>query len=178
MRVFAVFVFLLLSGAAVQAQPRNPMYGEPTDFYGTWHNVEVQRNVVVRIEIRPDYNRGIRVTVFGLHNGEPCVFGEYRGHFYFAKSPKDREQDNSAILVKVERDFVHGHVLLRFNSRGEIVSHALINSAESGPVYNVERFAAANRRYSEENYPPRESYPPREGYPQREAYPYRGGYAN
>jgi hypothetical protein len=178
MRVFAVFVFLLLSGAAVQAQPRNPMYGEPTDFYGTWHNVEVQRNIVVRIEIRPDYNRGIRVTVFGLHNGEPCVFGEYRGHFYFAKSPKDREQDNSAILVKVERDFVHGHVLLRFNSRGEIVSHALIDSAESGPVYNVERFAAANRRYSEENYPPRESYPPREGYPQREAYPYRGGYAN
>ncbi len=169
MRVFAVFVFLLLSGAAVQAQPRNPMYGEPTDFYGTWHNVEVQRNVVVRIEIRPDYNRGIRVTVFGLHNGEPCVFGEYRGHFYFAKYPKDREQDNSAILVKIDRDFVQGHVLLRFNGRGEIVSHALLIYGDNGPVYSVDRFAAAYRRYSQEGYPASGE----EGYP-RPGYPYRG----
>jgi hypothetical protein len=166
MRVFAVFMFLLLSGAAVQAQPRNPMYGEPTDFYGTWHNVEVQRNVVVRIEIRPIYNRHVRVTVFGLHNGEPCVFGEYRGNFFFAKQPKDREQDNSAILVKVEKEFARGHVLLRFNGRGEIVSHALIESAEYGPVYNVERFAVAGRRHNDDNYPPREGYPYRD----------RGGY--
>ena len=144
MRVFAIFVFLLLGGAAVQAQPRNPMYGEPTDFYGTWHNVEVQRNVVVRIEIRPDYNGRVRVTVFGLHNGEPCVFGEYRGAFFYAKNPKDREQDNSAILVKVEKEFVHGHVLLRFNSRGEIVSHALISSGRARP--HLQRGALCRRQ--------------------------------
>jgi len=166
MRVIAVFVFLLLSGAAVQAQPRNPLYGEPTDFYGTWNNVEVQRNLVVRIEIRPDYGeirpdygRRVRVTVFGLHNGEPCVFGEYRGYFYIARYPKDREQDNSAILVRVDRDFVQGNVLLRFNGRGEIVSHALLTFPDQRPVYNVERFATAYRHYSEEyprggpNYP-------------------------
>ncbi len=153
MRVIAVFLFLLVSGAAVQAQPRNPLYGEPTDFYGTWNNVEVQRNIVVRIEIRPDYGRRVRVTIFGLRNGEPCVFGEYRGNFYIAKYPKDREQDNSAILVRIERDFVQGHVLLRFNGRGEIVSHALLNFADRGPVYNVERFATAYRHYSEESYP-------------------------
>jgi len=164
MRVIAVFVFLLISGAAVQAQPRNPLYGEPTDFYGTWNNVEVQRNLVVRIEIRPEYGRRVRVTIFGLRNGEPCVFGEYRGSFYIAKYPKDREQDNSAILVRIERDFVQGHVLLRFNGRGEIVSHALLNFADRGPVYNVERFAAAYRHYSEESYP--------------RPYPYYRGYAN
>ncbi len=158
MRVIAVFVFLLISGAAVQAQPRNPLYGEPTDFYGTWNNVEVQRNIVVRIEIRPDYGRRVRVTVFGLHNGEPCVFGEYRGFFYIAKYPKDREQDNSAILVRIERDFVQGHVLLRFNGRGEIVSHALLSFPDRGPVYNVERFATAYRHYSEESYPRQNPY--------------------
>ncbi len=153
MRVIAVFVFLLLSAAAVEAQPRNPLYGEPPDFFGTWNNVELQRNVVVRIEIRPEYGRRVRVTVFGLHNGEPCVFGEYRGKLFVAKYPKDREQDNSAILVKVERDFVHGHLLLRFNSRGEIVSHALLTFADRGPVYNVERFATAyRRRYREDEY--------------------------
>ena len=171
MRVFAVFMFLLLSGATVQAQPRSPIYGEPNDFYGTWHNVEVQKNVVVRIEIHPDSNRRVRVTVYGLHNGEPCVFGEYKGHFFFAKYPKDREQDNSAILVRIDKEFVQGHVLLRFNGRGEIVSHALLSFGDRNPVYNVERFASgANRHYSEEGYPPR-GY---EGYPPRPAYPYRG----
>ncbi len=175
MRVFAVFVFLLLSGAAVQAQPRNPLYGEPTDFYGTWNNVEIQRNLVVRIEIKPDSGRRVRVTVFGLHNGEPCVFGEYRGYFYMSRYAKDREQDNSAILVKVDRDFVHGHVLLRFNGRGEIVSHGLLTFSDRSPIYNVERFGAAHRHYSDEGYPrPGEGYPRRgEGYPQP-PYPYRG----
>ena len=167
MRVIAVFVFLLLSGAAAHAQPRNPLYGEPTDFYGTWNNVEVQRNLVVRIEIRPDFGRRVRVTVFGLRNGEPCVFGEYRGYFYLAKYPRDREQDNSAILVRIERDFVQGHVLLRFNGRGEIVSHALLNFPDRGPVYNVERFGAAYRQQSQ-------------GYPRPYPYPnpYYRGYAN
>jgi hypothetical protein len=171
MRVFAVFVFLLLGSAAVQAQPRNPLYGEPTDFYGTWNNVEIQRNLVVRIEIKPENGHRVRVTVFGLHNGEPCVFGEYRGFFYTSRYPKDREQDNSAILVKIDKEFVQGHVLLRFNGRGEIVSHALLSFGDRNPVYNVERFASgANRHYSEEGYPPR-GY---EGYPPRPAYPYRG----
>jgi hypothetical protein len=175
MRVFAVFVFLLLSGAAAQAQPRNPLYGEPTDFYGTWNNVEVQRNLVVRIEIKPDSGRRVRVTVFGLHNGEPCVFGEYRGYFYMSRYPKDREQDNSAILVKIDRDFVQGNVLLRFNGRGEIVSHALMTFADRSPVYNVERFGTAHRHYSDEGYPrPGEGYSrPGEGY-SRPPYPYRG----
>lgn len=149
MRVIAVFVFLLLSGAVVEAQPRNPLYGEPPDFFGTWNNVEVQRNFVVRIEIRPDYGRRVRVTVFGLRNGEPCVFGEYRGYFYTTKYPKDREQDNSAIIVKIDRDFVQGHVLLRFNGRGEIVSHALLHFPDRGPVYNVERFSPAYQQYSQ-----------------------------
>ncbi|MGO9170699.1 MAG: hypothetical protein ACLP7P_01855 [Rhodomicrobium sp.] len=152
MRVIAVFVFLLLSAAAVEAQPRSPLYGEPSDFLGTWNNVELQRSMVTRIEIRPEYNRRVRVTIFGLRNGEPCVFGEYRGAFFVAKYPKDREQDNSAILVRIERDFVQGHVFLRFNARGEIVSHALLNFADLGPVYSVERFAAGYRRYGEGAY--------------------------
>ncbi len=144
MRVIAIFLFLL-SAAAVQAQPRNPLNGEPPDFLGTWHNVDVQRNVVLRIEIRPEYGRSVRVIIFGLRDGEPCVFGEYRGKFFVSRYPKEREQDNSAILVRIEREFVHGHVLLRFNGRGEIVSHALLNFADREPVYSVERFAAAYR---------------------------------
>jgi len=44
-------------------------------------------------------------------------------------------------------------VLLRFNSRGEIVSHALLSFTDREPVYNVERFAAAYRRYGAEEYP-------------------------
>ncbi len=143
MRVAVIFVFLLLGVGSVQAQPRNPLYGEPSDFLGTWNNVELQRNMVVRIEIKPIYGRKVRVTIFGLHDGEPCVFGSYQGKFYVAKYPRDREQDNSAILVNVDRDFVHGHVLLRFNGHGEIVSHALLTFEEHGPIYGVERFAAA-----------------------------------
>jgi len=156
MRVIAIFVFLLLSAAAVEAQPRNPLYGEPTDFLGTWNNVELQRNLVTRIEIRPEYGHRVRVTVFGLREGEPCVFGEYRGRFFVSNYPREREQDNSAILVRVEKDFVHGHVLLRFNGRGEIVSHALLSFADRGPVYNVERFASNYRRDYDGGYPRQE----------------------
>lgn len=158
MRVFAVFVFLLMSGATVQAQPRNPLYGEPTDFYGTWNNVRIERNLIVRIEIKPVRAHRVRVTVFGLHDGEPCVFGEYKGRFYMSRYAKEREQDNSAILVRVKRDFVRGHVLLRFNGRGEIVSHALLNFSGRPPLYNVERFAAAYSRYGDEDYPRRHRY--------------------
>ena len=154
MRVIAVFMSLLVSAAAVEAQPRNPMYGEPPDFYGTWNNVDIQRNMIVRIEIRPDYNRRYRVTVLGLHDGEPCVFGEYRGKLFLAKYPKEREQDNSAILVRVDKEFVHGYVLLRFNGRGEIVSHSLLDFADRGHIYNVERFAAAYPRFGGGPYPP------------------------
>ena len=168
MRVAIVFVFLLLNAAAATGQPRNPLYGEPPDFLGTWNNIELHRNMVVRIEIRPDYGRRVRVTVFGLRDGEPCVFGEYKGKFFVAKYPKEREQDNSAILVRVDRDFVQGHVLLRFNGRGEIVSHALLTFNEHGPVYSVERFAMSYRRpYSgqyEESYPPRQETPYYRGY--------------
>jgi hypothetical protein len=168
MRVAIVFVFLLLSAAATKAQPRNPLYGEPSDFLGTWNNIELQRNMVVRIEIRPDYGRRVRVTVFGLRDGEPCVFGEYKGKFFVAKYPKEREQDNSAILVRIERDFVQGHVLLRFNGRGEIVSHALLNFTEHGPVYSVERFAASYRRHYGSQY--------EDGYPPQQERPYYRGY--
>ncbi|MGA7323254.1 MAG: hypothetical protein WBX25_01930 [Rhodomicrobium sp.] len=168
MRVAVAFVFLLISAAAASAQPRNPLYGEPSDFLGTWNNVELQRNMVVRIEIRPDYNHRVRVTVYGLRNGEPCVFGDYRGKFYVAKFPKEREQDNSAIMVKVEREFVHGYILLRFNGRGEIVSHALLNFEDHGPVYSVERFASGYRHdgYRSEGYGEGYSrpYPPRPYY--------------
>jgi hypothetical protein len=153
MRVVVVLVFLLLGAAAGQAQPINPLYGEPSDFLGTWNNVEIQRNVVVRIVIRPDYGPRVRVTVYGLQNGEPCVFGEYRGRFFVAKYPKEREQDNSAVLVRVEREFVQGHVLLRFNSRGEIVSHSLLYFAGRGSVYGVERFATVDRGYGYNGYP-------------------------
>jgi hypothetical protein len=175
MRVAIAFVFLLLSAAAAVAEPRNPLYGEPPDFLGTWNNIELQRNMVVRIEIRPAYGHpgGVRVTVFGLRDGEPCVFGEYRGKLFIAKYPKEREQDNSAILVRVERDFVQGHVLLRFNGRGEIVSHALLTLAGHGPVYSVERFAASHRRHYgghheggnyDEGYPPQQERPYYRGY--------------
>src|SRR5215475_11980742 len=146
MRVAVALVFLLLSAAAAGAEPRNPLYGEPPDFLGTWNNIDLQRNMVVRIEIRPDYGRRVRVTVFGLRDGEPCVFGEYKGKFFLSEYPKEREQDNSAILVRVDRDFVQGYVLLRFNGRGEIVSHALLTYNEQGPVYRVERFATSYRR--------------------------------
>src|SRR5271165_2807810 len=146
MRVAVALVCLLLSAAAVQAQqPRNPYYGEPSDFLGTWNNVELQRNLDVRIEIRPEYGRRVRVMIFGLRNGEPCLFGEYRGAFFVAKYPKEHEQDNSAILVRVDREWVQGHILLRFNGRGEIVAHSLLHFSEQGPVYNVERFAAGYR---------------------------------
>ena len=168
MRVAIVFLFLLLNAGEAGAQPRNPLYGEPSDFLGTWNNIELQRNMVVRIEIRPEYGRRVRVTVFGLRDGEPCVFGEYKGKFFVAKYPKEREQDNSAILVRIERDFVQGYVLLRFNGRGEIVSHALLNFNEHGPVYSVERFAASFRRHYggqyEEGYPPQPERPYYRGY--------------
>ncbi len=158
MRVLVVFVLLVLSGLAVQAQGRNPYYGEPSDFLGTWNNVELQRNMVVRIEIRPDYGPRVRVIVYGLRDGEPCVFGEYRGKFFVAKYPKEREQDNSAVLVRIEKEFVRGHVLLRFNGRGEIVSHALLNFYDRGDVYSVERFAAGYRGGGDDDYSRRPPY--------------------
>jgi hypothetical protein len=168
MRVAVAFVFLLLNAAAAGAQPRNPLYGEPPDFLGTWNNIELQRNMVVRIEIRRVFGPNVRVKVFGLRDGELCVFGEYRGKFFVAKYPKEREQDNSAILVRVERDFVQGHVLLRFNGRGEIVSHALLTFNEHASVYSVERFAMSYRRpydgQYEENYPPQQERPYYRGY--------------
>jgi hypothetical protein len=137
---------MLLSAAASQAQARNPYFGEPSDFLGNWTNVEAQRTMVTRIEIRPDYGSRVRVVVFGIRDGEPCVFGEYRGRLYLSKYPKEREQDNSAVLVRVDREWVHGHVLLRFNGRGEIVSHALLTFGDRGDVYGVERFAVAGYR--------------------------------
>src|SRR5215469_775341 len=168
MRVAIVFVFLLLGAAAAEAQPRNPLYGEPPDFLGTWNNIELQRNMVVRIEIRRVFGPNVRVKIFGVRDGELCVLGEYRGKFFVAKYPKEREQDNSAILVRVDRDFVQGHVLLRFNGRGEIVSHALLTFNDQGPVYSVERFASSYRHpyggQYDEGYPPHEERPPYRGY--------------
>jgi hypothetical protein len=164
MRVLAVCVFLLLGAAAAQAQPRNPLYGEPSDFVGTWNNIELNRNMVVRIEIRPVYGHRVYVTIWGFRNGEPCRFGEYRGVLYAAKYPKEREQDNSAILVRVDREFVQGHVLLRFNGRGEIVSHALLNFPDIGCIYSVERFATARPRPYDEREYPREERPIYRGY--------------
>ncbi len=152
MRVIVVLVAMLLGAAASQAQARNPYLGEPSDFLGTWTNVEAQRTMVTRIEIRPEYGSRpddasrVRVIVFGIRDGEPCVFGEYRGRLFLSKYPKEREQDNSAVLVKVEHEWVHGHVLLRFNGHGEIVSHALLSFTERGDVYSVERFAAVGYR--------------------------------
>jgi hypothetical protein len=152
MRVIVVLVAMLLSAAAPQAQARNPYFGEPSDFLGTWTNVEAQRTMVTRIEIRPDYGSRVRVIVFGIRDGEPCVFGEYRGRFYVAKSPKEREQDNSAVLVRIDQEWVRGHVLLRFNGHGEIVSHSLLSFPERGDVYSVERFAAGYRGEGEDDY--------------------------
>jgi hypothetical protein len=162
MRVIVVFAFLVLSAAAGHAQPPNQLLGEPSDFLGTWNNVEIRRNMVVRIVIEPDYGRHVHVTVFGLRDGQPCKFGEYRGHYFVSHSPRDREQDNSAIMVRVERDFARGAILLRFNGRGEIVSHALLKFANGDNTYNVERFNIADhgydrgysseQSYSEENY--------------------------
>jgi hypothetical protein len=142
---------MLVSAAASQAQARNPYIGEPSDFLGTWTNVEAQRTMVTRIEIRPEYEGRVRVIVYGLRDGEPSVFGEYRGRFFVSKYPREREQDNSAVLVRIEREWIRGHVLLRFNGRGEIVSHALLSFPERGDVYSVERFAAADYRGESED---------------------------
>ncbi len=151
MRVAVVIAFLFLTAGAGHTQPRNPLYGEPSDFLGTWNNVELRRNMVVRIVIRPDYNKHVRVIVYGIsREGEPCVYGEYRGRFYLARQQREREQDNSAVLVKVEREFVHGHVLLRVNGRGEIVSHALLKFVDGDDLYSVDRFAVAERSYRSE----------------------------
>ncbi|WP_127076303.1 hypothetical protein [Rhodomicrobium lacus] len=146
MRVLVACVVLMLGAVGAQAQGRNPYYGEPTDFLGTWNNVEIQRNLVVRIEIRPERPRGgVWVTVFGLRDGEPVVFGEYRGRTFLSNSAREREQDNSAVLVRINQPYVRGNVLLRFNGRGEIVAHSLLNISGRGDVYSVERFAAADR---------------------------------
>jgi len=145
MRVLVACVVLFLCAVGAQAQGRNPYLGEPTDYLGTWNNVEVQRNLVVRIEIRPDYGRGVCVTVFGLRDGEPVVFGEYRGRTFLSSYPREREQDNSAVLVRINQPYVRGNVLLRFNGRGEIVAHSLLNISGRGDIYSVERFAAGDR---------------------------------
>jgi hypothetical protein len=164
----------VLSCAAVQAQPQNPLYGEPSDFLGTWNNVELQRNMVVRIVIQPYYDRNVIVTIFGIHDGQPCKFGEYRGRFFVSRYPREREQDNSAVLVKVEREFVHGAVLLRFNGRGEIVSHSLLRFANGDDAYSVERFAASDHGYGQGPYGGEQGYG-QEGY-QGGGRPYYRGY--
>src|SRR5262249_9155677 len=106
MRVVVVLFLMILGANFAEAQSRNPLYGEPSDYLGTWHNVEVRKNQVIRIVIRPDYRDRVCVTIYGLHNGEPTKFGEYTGKFYLAKYQKEREQDNSAIHVKIDREFV------------------------------------------------------------------------
>jgi hypothetical protein len=152
MRVIVVLFAMLLSAAASQAQARNPYFGEPSDFLGSWTNIEAQRTMVTRIEIRPLYGARVCVIVYGLRDGEPTKFGEYRGRFYISKYPKEREQDNSAVLVRIDREWVSGHVLLRFNGRGEIVSHALLSFPDRGEVYSVERFTASRYRDDSDDY--------------------------
>jgi hypothetical protein len=63
--------------------------------------------------------------------------------------------------VKVDREFVRGHVLLRFNGRGEIVAHALLSYPDRGDTYSVERFAVADREddYADDDYPRRRRRP-------------------
>ena len=153
MRGFVVFLFLLLSAGFAQAESRNSGYGEPGDFLGTWHNVEIRKTQVVRIEITPEYDNRVSVRVYGLCHGEPCFFGEERGHLFLARYPREIDQDNAAILVKVHKDFVKGAVLIRFNGKGEIVSHAVLHfEDERGDVYSVERFAPIGDEYEGEGY--------------------------
>ena len=80
MRGFVVCFFLLLGVGLAQAQSRNPGYGGPHDFLGTWHNVEIRKTQVIRIVITPEYGNLVTVRVYGLCRGEPCTFGEERGH--------------------------------------------------------------------------------------------------
>jgi hypothetical protein len=150
MRVLVVLFLFLLSAAAAQAQPRTPLYGEPSDFFGTWHNVEVDKNQVIRIEIKPYRPGFVRVVVYGLRNGEPCQLGQYRGRLYLAKYQRPREEDNSAVHVKVDREFVSGDVLISFNRRGEIVTRALLSYPDRGNIYSVERFAPIHASYRDD----------------------------
>ena|SRR5579883_1072834 len=161
--VLISIVFLFGLGAAMAQTDYPPENGDPSAFAGTWQNVEARRTQVTRIIIEPAYDNRFNVTVFGLYRGEAVVFGTYSGNLFLSRYPREREGDNAAILVKVRKQFVSGDVLLRFNGRGEIVSHALLRFFdERGDVYSVDRFAPQDDRSSE--YQDRYNYPPRRRY--------------
>ena len=155
MRVLSTIFLLLLSAGFVQAGSRDyEGGGDPGSFLGSWRNVETQESQVTRIVIKPnDDGEGFCVEVYGLYQGEPTVFGVYRGRIFESRYPRDREQDNAAVLVKIQKPWVRGSVLLRFNGRGEIVAHALLHREDwrgEGDIYKVDRFAPAGVPYSDD----------------------------
>jgi hypothetical protein len=135
----------------------------PADFLGTWQNVKLNQTTIVRIVVTPLDSDEVEVRVLGLLRGRPTDFGYVRGRLFTSLYPSERDEEESAILVRVDREIVRGSVLLRFNRRGEIVAHALLRYRdERGDVYAVERFAPAQNGYSEDRPPYRRRYGYRE----------------
>lgn len=170
-RALIVLLFVLTGFTSSHAERRHNHYLNPSDFIGSWHNTKFNETQVVRLEITRLEQDYFKVRVLGLRNGRPDSFGTYEGQLFYAKYGQEREQDQAALMVNVDRGYVNGHVLLRFNRRGEIVSHALLYFRDGrGPIYSVERFAPAENGYGEEAYAPphrhhyhhrRRAHPPR-----------------
>ncbi len=171
--VCVVILFLSMAGFA-KAQPRNGYDISPGDFVGVWQNVRTQETQVTKVTISRYQRTRYLVTVEGLYRGEPFLFGEYRGKFFNSRYPREREQDDAAILVRVRNERVTGDILIRFNGRREIVTHALLDFVGTRDgyrenLYNVERFQQTggdDYRVSEgDDYQaaPRRRYGPRYG---------------
>jgi hypothetical protein len=166
MRVVTVLLFVLASMSVASARPResyqqeeppiqspSPDYrrerpsDEANNFLGTWQNLEARKTQVVRIVITPYDGDRVIVHIYGLCHGQPCSFGSAEGAVYRSRYPGDHDRESSAILVNIRKDFVHGDVLVRFDGRGGIVSHALLAFEDGrGRVYSVERFEPSRER--------------------------------
>lgn len=129
---------LLVTGMTVPAGAYN---GAEQDFLGVWRNLDRASPGVTRLEIRPDRGNTVFVRVWRRCRSGECELGSASGRIFYSRSERSRESDQAAILVRFNRDEVSGNVLVRLNPRGDIVTHALLSSQETGEnTYAVERF--------------------------------------
>jgi hypothetical protein len=142
-------MFIPLPAAALIAAltlsvPGHAHDGLPSDFIGSWHNVEGSTQGVTRIDILPSGGNHARVTVYRRCGFEECELGRAGGRIF--RNPQARgDHDYAALLVRFDRDGLRGNVLVRFSPRGDLVTHALLDFAgRGGSIYSVERFTRAD----------------------------------
>jgi hypothetical protein len=149
MRVTCKPLIVAALAAAFSAPSFSPSHayeGLPSDFIGSWRNIDRDARGVTRIDILPAGGQNARVTVYRRCGYEECELGRAGGRVFRNGDGGGRDADFAAVLVRFDRDGLRGNVLVRFSPRGDLVTHALLDFREAGgALYSVERFTRAER---------------------------------